>query len=305
MALLDKIPRKYLPSRKFTFRALGILVGLLIIYLVFLYAKTYSAIKNAEIKTVTSTAENIIEKDTDGDGLRDWEEALWGTNPAMPATFGEPDKNYVEKKRKQMAENSGTQNGQEDLDATETLAKEFLSTLIALKQSGNLNQFNITNLAQKFSTNIGKDVDLPNHYTISDIKTGKDDKASRNAYYAKVKSATLVAKKGGMGSELKVIADFFSSEKLTKDGMLSLAKTYSTFTKSLAGLEVPPSATEKHLAVINESYNMSLILNNILEVENSSIVGLIAIAQFEKHEPKLTQSITDLTNYFKASGIIK
>ena len=46
----------------------------------------------------TETLESMVNKDTDGDGILDWEEGLWGTDPIKKETTpGTPDKVAIEK----------------------------------------------------------------------------------------------------------------------------------------------------------------------------------------------------------------
>jgi hypothetical protein len=300
--------RKYLPSKKFAVITGSSLVVIIVGYFVFLYAKTYSALNNPIITTASvSTAEEILSRDTDGDGIQDWEESLWGTDPQKTSTFNnEPDKTYVERKRAEISKNSGeTNSNPENLNDTEKIAREFLTTILALKESGTLNAFNIDNLTQKFSADIGKDVTLPNHYLLTDIKASSDSKESKAAYYTKIKAASLAAQKGGMGSEFPAVIDFFSNEDASTKNFQTLTKTYATLVKNLESMQVPPSARLSHLMFLNESYNMNLIFKNMSNINDDSVIGLVAVAQFKAHESKLEASIQSLADYFKANAIIK
>ncbi len=299
--------RRYLPSKKFT-KIAGVSLAVIVLgYFIFLYTKTYSSIKNPLIVTETTTPKEIIERDLDFDGVPDWEEALWGTDSNNPSTFNEPDKQYIAKKRAEVSNSTGGEGtaSVENLNDTEKIAREFLTTIIALHQAGTLNTFNIENLAQKFSGDIGQNVDLPNHYVIADIKTSADTKEAKSVYYSKIKAAITTGEKGGMGTELEVIALSFGEEPAKTADFQMFAKTYSTLAKELAAMAVPPGARSSHIAFLNESYNMSLIFKNMTEINDNSIVGLIAVAQFEKHEPKLEAAVASLAGYFEANGIIR
>lgn len=301
-----QIPRQYLPSKKFQKRLLIAAITLIVAYFIFLYIKTYRTIKNPVITTSTVPVQDLIEKDTDGDGVRDWEEVLWGTNVNATATFGMSDKTYVDNKKSEVASKNQAEVGSaENLNETEKLAREFLSTILTLKESGNLNAFNIANLAQKFSTNIGTETTLENAYAIGDLDIGLDTAVAKKAYYAKFTKSVSVAKKNGMGTELNAIATFFSSDKFDTAPLLKISATYATLTKSLKAMQVPPSATQMHLDLLNESENMSKIFKNIAEINNNAIVGMIAIAQFEANEPKMEATVAQFVAYFKANAIIK
>jgi hypothetical protein len=298
---------KYLPSKKFLKIALVVLVIIVIIYFIFLYSKTYKSLKNPTITTSTVQIQELLEKDTDNDGVRDWEEALWGTDTNKANTFGMPDKTYIANKKKEVASKSGESGTatDENLDDTEKIAREFLSTILTLKESGNLNSFNISNLAQKFSADIGADADLADVYTKSDVKLGADTAAAKKAYYTTFSKSIATAKKGGMGAELNAIARFFTEAEAKPEELTKIAGAYTTLTNSLKAMQVPPSAATLHLALLNQSANMATSFKNIVEISNNSIIGLIAISQFKANEPKLEKTISDYITYFKSNGIIK
>lgn len=298
--------KKYLPSKKFVKIALGALVVLFIIYMSVLYAKTYKTLKNPSITTSTVPVQELLDKDTDSDGVRDWEEVLWGTDLTLSSTFGMPDKQYVEGKRKELGAKSGeTGESSENLNDTEKIAREFLSTIISLKQSNTLNAFNIKNLAEKFSNDIGADATLSTKYKINDISTGSDTLSAKKDYYSKFSKAFTVAQKGGMGTELQIMADYFSNENADDSKLNQIASTYATLTKTLKSMQVPSTASTMHLDLLNEADSMATIFKNMTQIGDNSIIGLVAIAQFENNEPKMEASISNFIAYFKASAIIK
>ena len=298
--------KKYLPSKQFTKIALISLGVIVLIYFIVLYAKTYTTLKHPTITTTTVPVQELLEKDTDNDGVKDWEEVLWGTNVNSPATFGMPDKEYVNNRRKEIAtkNDAGSDTG-EKLNDTEKIAREFLTTILTLKQSGSLNAFNISNLAQKFSKDIGTQADLQITYTEKNLIAGPDTVAGKKAYYAAFSKAISTAKKGGMGSELASLANYFSEDNSDTTELVKIADTYSALTKSLKNMAVPPSANVIHLALMNESENMAKIFKNITELNDNSIVGLIAISQFEANEPEIEKTIQSFITYFKTNAIIK
>ncbi len=298
--------KNYLPSKKFIKIALGALVVIFIIYMVFLYSKTYKSLKNPTITTTTVKVQDLLEKDTDGDGVKDWEEVLWGTDLNKTATFGMSDKEYVENRRKEISAKNETE-GKDNTASndTEQIAQEFLATVITLKESGNLNSFNITNLAQKFSKDIGTNANLKTSYTDSDVKTSTDTASAKKAYYASFSKALATAQKGGLGGEMSAVVSYFSANTTDATPLKKLASTYTAFTKSLLAMSVPPSAASMHLDLVNESDNMATIFKNISEINDNSIIGLIAIAQFENNEPKMEKTLAGFVSYFKTNAIIK
>ncbi|HRH31203.1 MAG TPA: hypothetical protein PK950_00870 [Candidatus Paceibacterota bacterium] len=305
MALININP-KYLPSKKFVKIAGASLIVIFIIYMIFLYSKTYKTLKNPEITMATVPVQELLERDTDSDGVKDWEELLWGTDSTLSATFGTPDAVYVENKRKEIAAKNEGVAEEQNINDTEKIAREFLTTILSLKESGNLNAFNIANLADKFGQEIGSQTTLVDKYSNKDVKTGTDTLAAKKTYYAALTKAITAAKKQGMGTELEIIAKYFAEDTTTAADLNKIATMYTTFTKSLNAIQqVPPSAAIMHLELLNESNNMASIFKNINELNDNSIIGLIAIAQFQSNEPKMEATLSKFIAYFKASAIIK
>ncbi len=299
--------KKYLPSKKFikvTFISLGSIVCL---YFIILYAKTYRTLKNPEIITSSQPAKQLLEKDTDGDGVKDWEEILWGTNINSPATFNNmPDKDYVDDKKKQTSLASGIPGSDsENLNETEKFSREFFSTILALKESGTLNEFNIANLARKFSAEIGTSANLTQNYTDSDVKIGADTLSAKKTYYDKFSKALAQAYKDGMGYEMATLSTYVTSEDINVGPILEISSFYKTYTKSLLDMQVPSSARNMHLELLNISDNMSSIFKNIGQANENSIIGLIAVSQYNANEVRLEKTLLDFLAYFKANGIVK
>ena len=57
----------------------------------------------------TTILEDLMNKDTDGDGLLDWEEGLWGTSPDKKDTNddGVPDNTEIAKLKTELRQNTG------------------------------------------------------------------------------------------------------------------------------------------------------------------------------------------------------
>lgn len=274
--------------------------------MVILYRKTYVTLKNPTITTTTVKVQELLDKDTDSDGIKDWEEVLWGTDINTSATFGMNDSIYVENKRNELNANNGIEgSGAQNFNDTERIAQEFLATILTLRESGNLNTFNITNLAEKFSKDIGTTAELRATYKSADVRTATDTAASKKAYYDTFSKALATAKKNDMGNEIVVIADYFSSEESDAAALTKLSNTYATLTKSLKSMNAPSSAAALHLELLNESDNMAAIFKNIAQIDDDSIIGLVAIAQFEINEPKMEKTLADFLAYFKSNAIIK
>src|SRR6476620_135431 len=108
--------KKYLPSKKLVFITLISFAVLGIVFFFIGVKKKNDAIalQNSSVENIKGqsvTIKDIVEKDTDGDTIPDWEEVLWGTDPSKKDTNddGIPDNVEIEKKKQALgADNTPT-----------------------------------------------------------------------------------------------------------------------------------------------------------------------------------------------------
>src|ERR1035437_9845115 len=97
---------KYLPSKKFMLIIGAGLVLVVVIFVIFFMSSsgqnfTTGNKNNTALKVENQTITDLIQKDSDGDGVPDWEEVLWGTDPNKKITFNDtPDATYIANKKK-------------------------------------------------------------------------------------------------------------------------------------------------------------------------------------------------------------
>ena len=106
--------KQYLPSRKFVIVALSALVvfGVVFGLVAWKNSKKIAAenqINQGGLQVEKITYQDLVSKDTDGDGIEDWEESLWGTDPNNKFTQeGTPDASLIEHKKKSLGIGSAT-----------------------------------------------------------------------------------------------------------------------------------------------------------------------------------------------------
>ena len=96
------------PSKKFIKRISIIFGALIIIFVASFFVnkkETVTFPENSGLsvgKLKKATVEDLISKDSDQDGISDWEENLWGTDPnnKVSNSSGVSDKEYIDNKKK-------------------------------------------------------------------------------------------------------------------------------------------------------------------------------------------------------------
>ena len=119
--------------------------------------------------------QNLVNKDTDLDGVLDWEEGLWGTDPAKKDTNGDGITDNVEIKNLKVAQGKTTETTEDiaNLTQTDKFSRELFSTVVALNQAGIINQATIDKLSGSLAEQI-KNSPQRKTYKIPDIKIIND-----------------------------------------------------------------------------------------------------------------------------------
>ena len=122
------------PSKKFLIRgaiAASIVATILIVqtpWFLNLFKKKEEARKEA---LSNATVGELVGKDSNNNGIADWEERLWGLDPTKLTTNGVANKTIIEQKRKQLGGTDDT-----PLNENDRLARDLFMVASAVGQEG-------------------------------------------------------------------------------------------------------------------------------------------------------------------------
>jgi len=292
--------KDYLPSKKFIY-SIGLIlgIGLLFLGISILISKKdhFSSSKDSKLETKDISVNDLLQTDTDGDGVADWEEALWGTDPNKTATFGIPDATYIANKKKEMniADDAGDGS---NLTETDKFAREFFATFTAMKQSGG-----DSTTINSFSNSLGEKISDPtiiDQYSINDAKTDNDNSLNnQQKYYNTVKKLFNSYQAAGLGDELSITAndmtDPSAETKDTEDAQLvSIGNAYKDFAKKMLDITVPEMLIQYHIKIANSANNTGISVANMAKIANDPVVGLSGLSQYQKYSDELVANVNSL-----------
>ena len=252
----------------------------------------------------TAKIGDLVNKDTDGDGVLDWEESLWGTNPnSKETTLGIPDNVAIEKLKAVQGVNiktgSPTTTGStENLTETDKFSREFFSTVAALNQSGSMDQATMdklsTSLAERIQNTTPRKV-----YTLADIKIApKDDLASAKIYNNALDD--IYKKYPVSGNALDILQRFIIDENNVDSSVLPELVPITTQTSKiiteLVKISVPQSLASLHLDFINGLQRTVENLDDITLYDTDVILALSGISQYPKNAETLKTANGNLIN---------
>lgn len=286
--------QKYLPSKQFRARAIAIVILLVIalgVYNITIYFKNRLS-KNGTTAIVIEP--DVIQKDSNGNEIPDWEESLWGLDPHKN---GSSNKEFILAKREALArENAEGINLDAPVSENETLAREFFAIIMSLQESGNLDEATM----QSVSNTIGEKITatpLPDKYTKAMILTTKSNPANNKAYGEKL--ATLMDKydQKDLGKELTFISvGLTSNDPQAFVEAESVASAYREFSKEVLKIEVPNTLSTTHLALANNYEKVAQSIEGMAQMLVDPIVGMKAIINYKKYTDALVANIDTLSN---------
>ncbi|MFA6397778.1 MAG: hypothetical protein WDK96_02960 [Candidatus Paceibacterota bacterium] len=298
--------KNYLPSKKVL---LLLIVCLVILGLIFYFIiiknnkENEDKLKSAQNK---EAIKDLVSKDSDGDGVLNWEETLWGTDPENKDSNGDgvSDKTEIDQKKKILQPENTSAN--QDLNETDRFIRDFYSVFTSLDQSGALNNNSLTKISDSIS-NTALNKELPNVYTEKDILVRADISIeSSKTYHTQMKKVLdLFAKRAIIGSELTILNSAIETgdeSSLTK--IIPIADEYENLSKEVIKVTVPKNLEIIHLAIINNSYKVSETLTNMQNMFSDPIKGISNLILHKKYSSILTGTLNLLTIYFKDKGIV-
>lgn len=285
-----------LPSKKFVI-TMGICLGFCILIIGFVsFFGTHSAFSKPALSVEDNiTLQDLLTQDSNNNGIPDWEETLYGLDPKAD---GIKNKQIIDEKKMEVAKTNGA-----DLSAststtdTQALAQEMISTILALKQSGNLTSDSINNLSTALGDNLNGQRDNPTPFSIDNMNIVDDSSSALKDYTSSFENILGDAQKNDIGNELAVINQGLDPST-GKDDIKMLdnyVSVYDKFANNIIALKTPRSISQKALALANSCELMSKALSKIELMYVDSTSGLIGFDEYGSVSFTVASDLADLT----------
>jgi hypothetical protein len=268
------------------------------------------------ISTSTPTlSPELQNRDSDSDGLKDWEEVLLGTDAHKADTDGDGTADgkettlgrnpLVKGPKDKMSETASSKTPTEDLTPTDLLARDFFARYMELRQAGlSQDPQSQIEVAQQVVTKSGIILSAPKLSDASSIKVRKDDtKVSVTRYGNDVGS--IFIKYPINGRNEAVIAKE-AIEKENPDVLKELDPiivTYQSILNELITTEVPASLVQTHVNLINGMKISLFVAQSFRKSGNDPVLGLQATSQYLEGARKLFDSFLSIREKIGLMGI--
>lgn len=239
----------------------------------------------------------LFDKDSDGDGLYDWEEALWGTDPNNPDTDGDGTSDGEEIRLGRDPRIPGPNDALtteampiyarddiQNLTVSESFQKDYFDGLLALRQKGNLTESSVEVMLSELSNKYLNDPKISKEYSLANIKVSASESSDTVRAYINNLGNITTEYKGVLSSTdvlgvLNVFAINKDEESLSK--IASLMQSYAQAQSSLVSISVPNNLSAAHVGMLNGISTMRRSLNAMYSlVDSDPLASILELSSF-------------------------
>jgi hypothetical protein len=259
----------------------------------------------AEAADATALLQTLATRDSDHDGLPDWEEALYGTDPHNPDTFhlGMTDGEAVARglivpkaitdlppaaTSSESAANS-LPGAPADGTLTAAFAQDFFSLYTAAKQANGgqpLTASDTAAIAYQATQQLAQSVKpAPDYKQLSDLTVSGQGPAALRTFAAAAQAVMEHATTTATLSEIDYLKEALTSPDQATIAnayaqMHSIAQAYRTTAVGLAVLPVPTELAESDLGLINSLMHLSQIISDLTRADSDPLTAMLALNQY-------------------------
>ena len=283
-------------------KAILISLGVLFVVSIF-FINSNSNFKNKEeesgLVVNTEVFGNLLNKDSDKDGMLDWEEGLWGTDPHNRDTDGNgiDDKSEIETKKLTNGFDTPAQDP-DTLTQTDKFSQELFAAVAALSQSGELDQVSIDQISEALKEQI-QNKTVKKVFTSSDLSISGDN--SEQAFISYNNTLNIIyAKYPIQNSPLEIFQEFVGDGvEVNPEALLKLdpiIKQTEGFVNEMTKMSVPSNLVQAHLDMLNALERVSENLNDIGLIEADPLIAMGAISKYEENTELFSSAVDTLIN---------
>lgn len=277
----------------------------------------------AEASLETELLEQIATRDSDVDGLPDWEEVLYGTDPRNPDTrsLGMTDGEAVSRglivptapADIEITVQEGSQDYPLPVPPEGTITRALSHSLAAAyaeavqaSPTGKLSKADITTISNRLVDELNKSVILaPEYRKAKDLQTVGSTQQELRQFAISVEEVFLASTALVNKSEIEYL------EIALKDGdqnafvaIKEISILYQKAASGLAVLPVPQVLAETDLKLINALSLLSKVIADFARAENDPIASMLALKQYPEAARQMGTAFVDIRATYKSAGVI-
>lgn len=269
--------KSILPSSKFIKSIGAIILLLAIAYFVYylIVDKPFAKNSQTNLKVIDGKFGELYSKDSDGDGLLDWEEDLYGT-----------DKNKTDSNKNGIPDLAEVKPNGNDVaigdNITENFSWQFASSVFALRGNNGLTEENIDLLIESSTDKIGNFAN-EKKYSIGDLRIAQSESSSATNQYLQQFTQSINKIPFRSDNSAELLTQALEEDSPDKLSLIStITAKYASSIDSLLQIPVPKKYTQSHLAIINSINQIMNLDISMSQAFTDPLKAYIALTNYQK-----------------------
>ena len=269
------------------------------------------------IDTVTAESSEALlrayaAKDSDADGLQDWQETLYGTDPENPTSFRADLKDGEAANQGLLTPRSFESTNETSTDfpsaaaapssLTERFAQKFLAQYLTTRGANPPTEEEMLSFIKEAVAELQATRAATTAFTSSEVMI------SNSTLESYASAAERAMRQNAVPAD-KTDLDYFALA-LEKDDAASLAKLksisggYAAVAAGLMEVNVPQDAAAAHLGLCNALMRMSVATDDLAALTDDPIRALLGIGGYQQYEAELANAYARMHEVLAAGGAV-
>ncbi len=276
---------------------------------------------SVEASTETALLAAVAAKDSDGDGLPDWEEALYGTDPYTYDTkgLGMSDGEAVARglivpkaatpaAAVVAAPNTGVTGlpTPHEGSLTDAFAKNFFTRYVEAKAAvgGDLSSDQIANLATDVIASLTASIaPAPDFLSAAKENVGAGGEDALRTYAATAEAVFAAHMQHLPENELDALQAALAGDSSKRAVLELIAAAYRDGATGLAALSVPPEVAAAHLALVNGLARAGGAVADFARVGEDPIAAMLALEQYPRAIAAAGAALQNIALAYEKAGV--
>ena len=241
-------------------------------------------------------------KDSGGDGMRDWEEELRGTDPLVPDA---PAEEITEEENDKPAEAQGFGSDTTSDTAADRFARAFFEQYFRAKESGGEITESERQRLVDSSVALAEQEARDSLFTQAHIRVGANDAIVAQREYGNAVGDIMQRYTVPNENEVAILGKALETNDPAELSRLEpIIAAYQSMLNDTLATEVPPSLVKEHLDLLN---TLNAILNSVQLMQRAfddPFSALLRIRRYEDDATGLYYAIDNMRTAFEQAGVI-
>lgn len=307
--------------------SVSILISLLLVSSAYVIARDIEAPQVAQASMETELLKAIASKDTDADGLPDWEETMYGTDPRATDSFtlGMTDGEAVARGLivpKAITDDSSfkvSQDGSVIVDPslppapadgtlTAQFAQNFFTLFMAAKEAnggGDLSESQMNDVANQTMSLLTSSIKpAPDYKAMKDLQVTGSGVDAMKAFAIQAEAILLKNTNEATTTDINYLKRaIIDGDESAYGYILSIAKGYRGSAAGLAAVPVPKELAQDSLLLINTMMRMSQLDVDFTKADSDPLAAILALQQYQTVATALGKAFINIGKIYAEAGI--